>query len=316
MHLAFTSSGFGDSSLIFATDFHPSSVTLAQKHFPPVSRYSNRNTSAQIPEQVLWSYVVQIANALKAIHSVGLAARLIDSSKVLLTGENRVRLNSCAILDVLQYDTPHSLAVLQLLDLGQLGQLILDLGTNNPAINTNNSKMALLQFSRSYTTHLQESVNWLLEHNDTGRVDGIDVFLSMIASDVITVFDSSLHFDDELNTQLNREVENSRIARLLIKLNFINGRPEHEHDPRWSEQGNRFHLSLFRDYVFHQVDANGNPVMDLGHVLMCLNKLDVGSDQEKIELRTRDDNTVLVVSYRELKACVEGAYQELVRRGS
>ena len=36
----------------------------------------------------------------------------------------------------------------------------------------------------------------------------------------------------------------------------------------WAETGERYYLKLFRDYVFHQVDANGHPVTDLAHVLM------------------------------------------------
>ncbi len=44
-------------------------------------------------------------------------------------------------------------------------------------------------------------------------------------------------------------------------------------DPRWSETGDRYIIKLFRDYVFHQVDENGNPVMNFSHVLTCLNKV-------------------------------------------
>ena len=42
------------------------------------------------------------------------------------------------------------------------------------------------------------------------------------------------------------------LCRLLIKLGFINERPEHRRDDRWSETGDRYMLKLFRDYVFHQ----------------------------------------------------------------
>jgi ABC-type uncharacterized transport system YnjBCD ATPase subunit len=44
-------------------------------------------------------------------------------------------------------------------------------------------------------------------------------------------------------------------------------------DPSWSETGDRYLLKLFRDYVFHQVDEMGNPVVDMAHVLQCLNKV-------------------------------------------
>ena len=43
--------------------------------------------------------------------------------------------------------------------------------------------------------------------------------------------------------------------RSLVKLGFINERPEHNRDARWSETGDRYMIKLFRDYVFHQVRA-------------------------------------------------------------
>lgn len=44
-------------------------------------------------------------------------------------------------------------------------------------------------------------------------------------------------------------------------------------DPSWSETGDRYIIKLFRDYVFHQVDENGVPVVNMVHVLTCLNKV-------------------------------------------
>ena len=52
-------------------------------------------------------------------------------------------------------------------------------------------------------------------------------------------------------------------------------------DQRWSETGDRYIVKLFRDYVFHQVDEMGNPVLDLSHVLTCLNKVLVSFDYLK-----------------------------------
>lgn len=310
--LAFTNSGFGDSSLIFVTDFHPMAETLAQKHFTPTSRFPNRHTSAHIPEAILWGYIVQIANALKAIHSAGLAARVIDASKVIMTSENRIRLNACAIMDIVKHDTSLTLDELQRQDLCQFGKLILALGTNNLSKNIPLVK-AIESFNRPYTPRLRETVSWLLHHDPPENQQDIDVFLSSIAADVINVFDASLHLDDELHKDLNLELENSRVLRLLTKLNFINERPEYEHDRQWAEQGNRYMLQLFRDYVFHQVDAQGNPVMDLAHVLTCLNKLDVGIE-EKVTLTARDENTVVIASYREIRTAVEAAWGDLMRR--
>lgn len=69
------------------------------------------------------------------------------------------------------------------------------------------------------------------------------------------------------------ELENGRFVRLLAKFNFINERPEFARDPRWSETGDRYIVKLFRDYVFHQLDEHGRPVVNLSHVLTCLNKV-------------------------------------------
>ena len=255
--------------------------------------------------------MVQIANALKAIHGLALAARVIEPSKILLTSKNRIRLNACAILDVVQHDSPRPLIDLQREDLLQFGRLILAIGTNTPTVVHNISK-AMEQFARSYSSQLKNRVFWLLGMITADKTESIDTFINGLSSQILTSFDASLHLDDQLNSELNRELENSRIVRLMTKLNFITERPDYSVDRQWSETGERFPIKLFRDYVFHQVDAQGNPVLDLGHVLGCLNKLDAGVE-EKIVLTSRDDQICIVVTYKEMKRAIESAWQDLVK---
>ncbi|CAB4027929.1 PAB-dependent poly(A)-specific ribonuclease subunit PAN3 [Paramuricea clavata] len=81
-------------------------------------------------------------------------------------------------------------------------------------------------------------------------------------------------------------------------------------DPSWSETGDRYLIKLFRDYLFHQVTETGEPWLDMSHIVSSLNKLDSGSP-EKICLISRDEQSVLVVSYRDLKECFDGAFKEL-----
>jgi PAB-dependent poly(A)-specific ribonuclease subunit 3 len=339
IHDAFTTRAFGDSSLIIVTDYHPCSKSLAEEHFKPAaqtSRFHGRQAAPNhVPEQVLWGYIVQIASALKAIHGLGLAARLVTPSKVLLTSKNRIRLNACAIMDVIQYENGRSLSDLQLDDLTQLGRLILCVANNNAAAHQNMAR-SMEQITRSYTAKMKECIQWLLNPqpapstptSPTGSAPvqkDIDTFLGGIADQMASVFDSTLHAEDTLLNNLGRELESSRLVRLLVKLNFINERPELDASlaassggsnpsSSWAETGERYYLKLFRDYVFHQVDANGHPVTNLAHVLDCLNKLDAGSE-EKIALISRDEQNVLVVSYRELKRGVESAFQDLIKAG-
>jgi PAB-dependent poly(A)-specific ribonuclease subunit 3 len=340
IHEAFTTRAFGDSSLILVTDYHPNSKSLADEHFKPVQRFHNRQpTSSHVPEQVLWGYTVQLASALKAIHGANLAARLITPSKILLTSKNRVRLNACSIMDIVQCDNSRPLAELQADDFVQLGRLILCIANNNPTAHLQMQR-SMEYISRSYTARLKECIQWLLNPQPSSdaptspttpvQPKDIDTFLGGIADQFASVFDSELHAQDTLTNTLGRELESSRMARLLIKLNMINERPELDASQSmsgnmpgsnganpssaWAETGERYYLKLFRDYVFHQVDANGHPVTDLAHILDCMNKLDAGID-EKIPLISRDEQNVLIVSYREVKRALESAFQDLVRAG-
>ncbi|RUP48565.1 hypothetical protein BC936DRAFT_144398 [Jimgerdemannia flammicorona] len=91
---------------------------------------------------------------------------------------------------------------------------------------------------------------------------------------------------------------------------FIYAMGRFDMDPSWSETGDRYLIKLFRDYVFHQVDENGVPVVDMVHVLTCMNKLDAGLD-EKIMLMSRDEQSCLIVSYKEIKNCIIASFRDL-----
>lgn len=310
----FTNRGFGDSSLFIATDYHPLSKTLLEHHqIGPNWTRPGRSGKEQVTEAVLWSYVIQIASALKTIHGVGLAARVLDPSKILVTGKNRIRLNGCGILDVVQFDSSAApLAQLQRQDLVNFALVILAVGSGTADVG-NNFARNMDMFKRFFKPELQNAVVWLYSAVQN-QEKTIDQFVTMIANQTIAAFNASLHTDDTLYSELSREVENGRLVRLMAKLNFINERPDFENDRAWSENGERYFLKLFRDYVFHQIDAQNRPVVDLGHVVTCLNKLDAGTE-ERVTLISRDEQSCFVVSYRELKKGIESAFQDLLKRG-
>ncbi|KAK7203687.1 PAB-dependent poly(A)-specific ribonuclease subunit PAN3 [Myxozyma melibiosi] len=326
---AFTTRAFGDSSIIFVYDYHPLSSTLFDTHFGasaryPVVRNANGQIGPSVPEQVLWSYLVQLSSAMKTIHGANLAARVMDPTKIILTSKMRVRLSAVGIMDVIG-GSKEPVAKLQAEDLYNLGRLILSIACNNQSLIMGGAAVSLPVLSKSlefagkfYSVGLKNALAYLLGSGGRGGEDemmssgNVDEFIQLISGFYQQNLNSSLHYQDSLESELAREVENGRLVRLLCKFNFINERPEYDHDPAWSETGDRYLLKLFRDYVFHQTDESGHPVLDMGHVLRCLNKLDAGVE-EKVMLVSRDEQSCLIVSYKELKNCVDVVFRDLSR---
>ncbi|KAI0764089.1 hypothetical protein BC629DRAFT_1293677 [Irpex lacteus] len=316
---AFTTRAFNDNSLVVVYEYHPNSQTLFEAHLrPKAPQYQNGRLQSQntrVPERTVWSYVVQIASAMKAVHDVGLAMRIVDATKILVTGPNRyaifskllpcrVRVSSCGIVDILTHEARQDMGMLQQEDLTMFGRLVFTLCCNNPSA-TNNMAKSMEALNRHYSQELRNVILYLMAK--PSPMKNIRQVCEMIAPQTLTEFDETQYANDRLEGELMSELENGRLVRLLCKFGFINERPEFARDPRWSETGDRYIIKLFRDYVFHQVDEHGNPVVNLGHVLTCLNKLDAGVD-ERIMLVSRDEQSCLVVSYREIKSCIETAF--------
>ncbi|KAI0476408.1 hypothetical protein GGR56DRAFT_468741 [Xylariaceae sp. FL0804] len=305
---AFTTRDFNDSSLIFVHSYHPLSKTLAEHHFPP-NRYGRM---PPVPEKVLWGYLTQLASALKTIHRAKLAARCVDITKVVLTDKDRVRLSACSILDVLHFEAHRRIEDLQQEDFFNLGKLILSIASNTLPKNMQDLRLLLDQLGRHYSPELKERITWLLTPSQPLLPKTAEQLVFDLSQHLDDLNVASLNAFDEAMNQLGKELENGRLVRLMVKLGTINERPEHDGDPNWSETDQRYTLKLFRDYVFHQVDAQGNPVVDLGHVISCLNKLDAGVE-ERIYLTSRDHQSTFVVSYRELKKQVQNAFGDLTK---
>ncbi|GJJ68070.1 PAB-dependent poly(A)-specific ribonuclease subunit 3 [Entomortierella parvispora] len=311
---AFTSKAFGDHSLIFVYDYHPCSKTLYDVHFGPQAQLASqvlvgapKTTEPVIHERILWSYLIQLTSALKKIHSAGLAARLIDPTKILVTGKNRIRMNCCGIMDMLTFDAAPNLAHLQQDDILNLGQLLMTLACKSLTA-THNITKSIDYISRHYSSDLKNMILFLMSQPVPMKT--VDQIITMLGPRVLQEINDVQDANDVLESDLSRELENGRLVRLMMKFGFINERPEFDMDPAWSETGDRYIIKLFRDYVFHQVDEAGLPVLDVAHVLTCLNKLDAGVE-EKIVLMSRDELSCLIVSYREIKACIESAFRDL-----
>eukprot|EP00026_Physarum_polycephalum_P002793 Phypoly_transcript_02801.p1 GENE.Phypoly_transcript_02801~~Phypoly_transcript_02801.p1 ORF type:complete len:778 (+),score=143.60 Phypoly_transcript_02801:127-2460(+) len=309
----FHSKEFGDvNSLYFVYDYFPGADTIEHK-LNASAGAGLAGAGGFVSEAMLWSYMAQLTSALRAIHSVGLAARVIQPSKVLLTGKNRIRINCIGMMDVINFDPNKNIGQYQYDDLLQLGSLIVCIALRNTAAGTTQNIGKSLEYIGShYSADLKNLLVGLLVKPPThsNSIHTLDDLCVAVTGKLFAEMDYLHSYTDMLQTELAKEIENGRLFKLLAKLGYINERPEHDMDPRWSETGDRYLLKLLRDYIFHQVYEDGSPVIDLAHVVECLNKLDVGSP-EKILLMSRDEQAMLVVSYKDLKRCVELSFAEL-----
>ncbi|CAH2225153.1 PAN2-PAN3 deadenylation complex subunit PAN3 isoform X5 [Pelobates cultripes] len=321
----FTTKAFGEHSLVFAYDFHAASETLMSRHYndPSADGYFTkrqhdgpvpRQHAGLLPESLIWAYIVQLSSALRSIHTAGLACRVMDPSKILITGKSRLRINCVGICDVLTYDGSQNPVALmpqyQQADMISLGKVVLALACNSLAgIQRENLQKAMELVTINYSSDLKNLILYLL--TDQNRLRSVNDIMPMIGARFYTQLDSAQMRNDVIEEDLAKEVQNGRLFRLLAKLGTINERPEFQKDPAWSETGDRYLLKLFRDHLFHQVTEAGTPWIDLSHIVTCLNKLDAGVP-EKMSLISRDEKSVLVVTYSDLKRCFENTFQELV----
>ncbi|XP_051018820.1 PAN2-PAN3 deadenylation complex subunit PAN3 isoform X2 [Acomys russatus] len=326
----FTTKAFAEPSLVFAYDFHAGGETVMSRHFndPNADAYFTKRKWGQhdgplprqhaglLPESLIWAYIVQLSSALRTIHTAGLACRVMDPTKILITGKTRLRVNCVGVFDVLTFDNSQNnnplalMAQYQQADLMSLGKVVLALACNSVAgIQRENLQKAMELVTINYSSDLKNLILYLL--TDQNRMRSVNDIMPMIGARFYTQLDAAQMRNDVIEEDLAKEVQNGRLFRLLAKLGTINERPEFQKDPTWSETGDRYLLKLFRDHLFHQVTEAGAPWIDLSHIISCLNKLDAGVP-EKISLISRDEKSVLVVTYSDLKRCFENTFQELI----
>ncbi|XP_071445914.1 PAN2-PAN3 deadenylation complex subunit PAN3 isoform X2 [Hetaerina americana] len=228
-------------------------------------------------------------------------------------------------------------------DLRALGRLVLCLACRSLAAPHRDHLQASLDLvSRSYSPDLRNLIMYLLSGPQTqqqqspqlgssssgglgssgspvnvgnSRAHSVADLMPMIGARFYTQLDALALRGDSLEEEVAKEMENGRLCRLLVKLGAINERPELNLDGSWSETGDRYMLKLFRDYLFHQVEEDGRPWLDMAHVTHCLNKLDCGAP-DRICLMSRDEQSVLVVTYAELKQCLESSFAEIMSSAS
>lgn len=253
------------------------------------------------------------------------------------TNRVRLRINCLGVADALEYEARKQIPDLQKRDMRALGRILLSLASGTEIggedstgtygegdVETLGRCDAFLR--RNYSRELRNLILALIapptnpnrggpqQHQQQSVVIGdppnIEEVTRALASKAMEEMDSAHAVVDGMEEVLGMEFESGRALRLLLKMGCVNERPEFGVDRRWSETGDCYVLKLFRDYVFHQADAAGRPVLDLGHMVTALNKLDA-SDEEKIVLTSRDGKSIMVVSFADVARCLQNAYAEL-----
>lgn len=319
---AFTSAGFitqGDPMLCLVYDFYPLANTLQEHH---LTRKLGGKLEP-ITEDTLWVYLVQLTNALLAIHNAGLSAgSSVSLSKILVTNKNRVRLGAVCVDDILEHEaieirkeevgTDVALRTLQIGDIIRLGRVIKELASATLPVSLRGGpfESTLSSLRSSSTVPLSEEFLAVLKVLNTvdDNFDLLQFYNYHLSQRTLGLLNGLQDLTDFYESQLLSEVENGRLFRLMAKINYVvDRRPQ---DPELS--GSLLVINLFRDFVFQTCNEFGKPVADLSKVLTNLNKLDAGVD-EKVLLISREEDSCIIVSYKEVKDIIDLTFRAIFR---
>lgn len=329
----------GENSIVFIHDFCAGSETMAEF-------FSRRNTEDAVanlaaaakcstaasstatssagfqrrllPESTIWSFVIQLSSAIRAIHAAGLSCRVLsDPTKILfIDGARKAKINCVGVLDVVLFDPsssrPNAVTYQQQEDLVSFGKLILMMACHSlhVPLEGDGEAKAYEHVTAHYSPDLKKLLGFFL--SNTSRLRHINDIMPIIGARFYAHIDALETRNDVVEIEAGKEIQNGRLFRLISKLNTILERDEMNLDTNWSETDDRYILKLFRDFVFHQTtDANGTPLLDMSHIVSCLNKLDWGSP-ERLFLVSRDNYSMIYASYKDLKRCLDASFQQLV----
>jgi PAB-dependent poly(A)-specific ribonuclease subunit 3 len=233
-----------------------------------------------LDEGTIWSHVTQLVSAVRAVHRGNLACRTLQLNHILVSPEagsgidenaqsmmkddilrtNRVRLrlNCLGVVDALEFEARKPIGELQVEDMRCLGRIILSLATGSE-IGSDASAETLNRcdgFMRQhYSQELHTLTMALLARPRPGRMGmmivnppTVEEICRAVAEHAFDEMDSANAVIDGMDDALAAEYESGRALRLMMKLAFINERPEFGVDTRWSESGDCYVLKLFRDF--------------------------------------------------------------------
>ena len=111
------------------------------------------------------------------------------------------------------------------MDAGRL-LLCLGVGLASPPAQPDLLPRLMDTLASRYSRDLCRTVQFFLQAGSKGPPRGIAELLPMISGHVLASLERSHRERDQLESQLQRELENGRLFRLLAKLGVITERPE------------------------------------------------------------------------------------------
>lgn len=227
-------------AVFFVHQYIPGTQSLAQVTNPPT-----------MGEPIIWSAICQMVAVIRSVHGAGLALRTLDTKHTLVQMDAlrlRVYLNCLGIVDALEFDSRKTKNEHQAEDMRNFGRWVLSIATG-ASISANTDPQTLANCERycmqNYSRELRHFILTLIRSQNPPSILDVSRALSGRLMDELDATQLSL-----LRTEkaLAGEYESGRALRLLLKMGFINERPENGPNRRWSQSGDCYVLTLFRDY--------------------------------------------------------------------
>ena len=258
-------------SQIYCAKLHPCCLELKEGYTTVINNeytlhmiYEYCQGSSLFQRQIPIAHlIIQILGCIKAIHLKKLAfGGCLHPHKLFYCKNGLVKIGGIGIGAVL-FDEP--IESLQSNDIIQFGYMMLQIITQS---------IPFLEVIPELLDQINEEwIKTILYKCTTKSFESIDELLLVAAPYMYSSINLHASSLDIGQKQIIKHSENQRIANLLFKLGCINERTNYSRDNNWSEIGGNYLLKLFRDFIFHQIDSYGKPVLDLYHCIYHLNKV-------------------------------------------
>ncbi|VDN97160.1 unnamed protein product [Rodentolepis nana] len=305
---------FSDNSILFVYDFIPCARSLRDVFMLEHTKSPDQVVKSDFaPERRSWFILVQLTQALRCAHKkMHRSLDVLNPTKILIQDGSRVYINCYGLRDVVNFpksnekQRPEVMAM----DFIALGNIMLGI-----IVGTQLAYEKPTEYLPLLDSGVSPELRNIVRDLVLGNITTIDALVMATADHAYDCMESVNVLARNLETFLQREISNGRLLRLICKLNSVverqNVSTSKYPEPDWSETDDRYMLKLFRDYVFHQVDQNGAPYLDLAHIVQALNKVEAGST-ELVCLSSRKAHQVIIVTYADIRDFLDKSFSHLV----